>query len=226
MKVEILNQPHTAIAHIFLETNEEVMAKAGAMMMMSNNLQVNTSMQRGSETVATPKKNSSKDKFLFLNSFKAQEEEAELYLAPPVIGDIFVYQMTKYKLIVRVNSYLASSSKIEIFSGFNKFKTLLPNESSAWLSLVGEGQVLINSFGRLTEVDIEEEFVINLKNVIAFENSLQFKLISPQTKGLVKFIKNKENLCQFKGQGKILCQTHSFQKFFADIQAESSFKAV
>ncbi|MEB3309436.1 MAG: TIGR00266 family protein [Snowella sp.] len=224
MKVEILNQPNNAIAHIFLKSNEEVIAKAGAMMMMSNNLQVSTSMQRGSESTTTQKKSPLKDKFLFLNSFKANEETGELYLAPPIIGDIFVYQMTKYKLIVRVNAYLASSSKIEIFSGFHKFKTLLSNESNAWLSLVGDGQVLINSFGRLSEVDVEDNFVINLKNVIAFENSLNFKLIFPQTKGLASFIKKKESLCQFQGQGKILYQTHSFKNFFADTQLESSFK--
>lgn len=226
MKVEILNQPHTAIARIFLETNEEVIAKAGAMMVMSHNLQVNTSMQRGSETAGTQKKNSPKDKFLFLNSFQAKEEEGELYLAPPIIGDIFVYQMTKYKLIVRVNSYLASSAKIEIFSGFNKFKTLFPKESSAWLSLVGDGQVLINSFGRLLEIEVEDEFVINFKNVIAFENSLHFKLVSPQKKGRANFTTKKEDLCQFQGQGKILCQTHSFQDFITDLQSESTFRSI
>lgn len=220
MKVEILNQPHTAIAHILLEVNEEVMAKAGAMMMMSRNLQVNTSMQRGSETGGTPKKNNPKDKFLFLNNFQAKKEAGELYLAPPIIGDIFVYQMTKYKLIVRLNSYLASSAKIEIFSGFHKFKTLFPKESNVWLSLVGEGQVLINSLGRLLEIDVEDELVINLQNVIAFENSLHFKLVSPHKNGQANVTKNRDDLCQFHGQGKILYQTHSFQNFFAHLKAE------
>lgn len=226
MKVEILNQPNTAIAHIQLAIDEEIFAQAGSVMIMSNQLKINTMMQRGSEKIADNKKNNakntSKEKFLFLNSFKAKETEGEIYLAPPLIGEIFVHTMSKYKLIVRINAYLASSSKIEIFSGFDKFKSLFSNESNSWLSLVGEGTVLISAFGRVTEVDVEGEYIINLENVIAFENSLNFKLIPSQSIWFQSLIGNKENLCHFKGKGKIVCQSHRTKAFTQTIRSELS----
>lgn len=226
MKVEILNQPNTAIAHIQLEIDEEIVAQAGSVMIMSNQLKINTIMQRGSEKIADNKKNNakntSKEKFLFLNSFKAKETEGEIYLAPPLIGEIFVHTMSKYKLIVRINSYLASSSKIEIFSGFDKFKSLFSNESNSWLSLVGEGTVLISAFGRVTEVDVEGEYIINLENVIAFENSLNFKLIPSQSIWFQSLIGNKENLCHFNGKGKVICQTHRTKAFTQMLRSELS----
>jgi uncharacterized protein (TIGR00266 family) len=226
MKVEILNQPNTAIAHIQLAIDEEIVAQAGSVMIMSNQLKINTIMQRGSEKIADNKKNNakntSKEKFLFLNSFKAKESEGEIYLAPPLIGEIFVHTMSKYKLIVRINSYLASSSKIEIFSGFDKFKSLFSNESNSWLSLVGEGTVLISAFGRVTEVDVEGEYIINLENVIAFENSLNFKLIPSQSIWFQSLIGNKENLCHFNGKGKVVCQSHRTKAFTQMLRSELS----
>jgi uncharacterized protein (TIGR00266 family) len=217
MKVEILHPPNTAIAYVTLEIDEEIVAQAGAMMVMSDNLKVNTMMQRGGEKITDSKKNTSKESFLFLNSFKAQEVEGELYLAPPLIGEIFVYTMSKYKLIVRINSYLASSSKIEIFSGFDKFKSLFSTESNSWLSLVGNGTVLISSFGRLSEIDVDEDYIINLENVIAFENSLNFKLITSQP---IWFQSQKETLCHFKGSGKVLCQSHRTKPFATAIRSK------
>ncbi len=226
MKVEILNQPNTAIAHIQLAIDEEIVAQAGSVMIMSNQLKINTMMQRGSEKITDNKKNNakntSKEKFLFLNSFKAKETEGEIYLAPPLIGEIFVHTMSKYKLIVRINSYLASSSKIEIFSGFDKFKSLFSNESNSWLSLVGEVTVLISAFGRVTEVDVEGEYIINLENVIAFENSLNFKLIPSQSIWFQSLIGNKENLCHFNGKGKVICQTHRTKAFTQMLRSELS----
>ena len=226
MKVEILNQPNTAIAHIQLAIDEEIVAQAGSVMIMSNQLKINTIMQRGSEKIADNKKNNAKntsnEKFLFLNSFKAKETEGEIYLATPLIGEIFVHTMSKYKLIVRINSYLASSSKIEIFSGFDKFKSLFSNESNSWLSLVGEGTVLISAFGRVTEVDVEGEYIINLENVIAFENSLNFKLIPSQSILFQSLIGNKENLCHFNGKGKVICQTHRTKAFTQMLRSELS----
>jgi uncharacterized protein (TIGR00266 family) len=222
MKVEILNQPNTAIAHIQLEIDEEILAQAGSVMIMSDQLKINTMMQRGSEKIADNKKYISKEKFLFLNSFKAKETEGEIYLAPPLIGEIFVHSMSKYKLIVRINAYLASSSKIEIFSGFDKFKSLFSNESNSWLSLVGEGTVLISAFGRVTEVDVDGEYIINLENVIAFENSLNFKLVSSQSMWFQSLISQKESLCHFKGKGKVVCQTHRTKAFTQMLRSELS----
>jgi uncharacterized protein (TIGR00266 family) len=216
MKVEILHQPNSAIAHVLLEINEEIVTQAGAMMVMSDNLKVNTMMQRGSEKIADHKKKLLKENFLFLHSFKAQEIEGELYLAPSLIGEIFVYTMSKYKLIVRVNSYLASSSKIGIFSGFDKFKSLFSTESNFWLSLVGEGTVLISSFGRISETDVEEDYIVNLENVIAFENSLNFKLTTSPSRW---FRSPKETFCHFQGKGKVLCQTHRHRAFTATVRS-------
>jgi len=167
-------------------------------------------------------KNTSKEKFLFLNSFKAKETEGEIYLAPPLIGEIFVHTMSKYKLIVRINAYLASSSKIEIFSGFDKFKSFFSNESNSWLSLVGEGTVLISAFGRATEVDVDGEYIINLENVIAFENSLNFKLMPSQSIWFQSLVSQKESLCHFKGKGKVVCQTHRTKAFTQMLRSEIS----
>ena len=47
MKVEVLHQPDSAIAHINLAPQEELIAGAGSMVAMSGNLDVSTTLRKG-----------------------------------------------------------------------------------------------------------------------------------------------------------------------------------
>jgi uncharacterized protein (AIM24 family) len=47
MKLDILHQPDSAIAKIDLDPNEELLAEAGAMVAMSSNLNVSTTLRKG-----------------------------------------------------------------------------------------------------------------------------------------------------------------------------------
>ncbi len=226
MNIDIVQQPESAIAQVMLEGGEEIMAQAGSLIAMKGNFTTHTSMRRGGTMKSGDKqtlKLGNQSRPIFLNSFKADEEGGELYLAPPLIGRLCVYTMNKYKLIVRLSSYLASSSSVEIFFGFNDFKREVTNPKKkkvnkspripskvAWLNLYGEGMVVLSAFGNLYPITLEEEteYTVNIENIVAFENSLKVRILAPSRAWWQFWLPPSETLCHFRGTGTIICQTH------------------
>jgi len=207
MHIELRQQPTQAIAHVHLAAEEELITQAGALIGLKGPLAINTFMRRGGDT-GKRKLFQAQTKPLFLQSFKAGSEEAELYLAPSLIGNLAQYEMNKYKFIIRHSSYLASSGKIEIFIGFENFKAKAGMENSTWLSLVGDGLVIVSGLGGVYPVEIENQYSVNLEHIVAFENTLKTKIISENKGWTGGGSRPQEVICQFRGQGLLYCQTH------------------
>jgi uncharacterized protein (TIGR00266 family) len=216
MKVDILHQPSMAIAQVFLGEEEELLAQAGALIAMKGNIQIHTILRRGREGKSGEKKTS---RSLFLNSFKAGAQGGELYLAPSLIGSLGIYTISQHKLVLRLSAYLASSKTLEIFLGFRDFKTDAKSKSSlqtaTWLNLVGDGTVIVAAFGKLYDIDLEDEgeYIVNIEHIVAFESSLKVRVLSPSVPLWQFWQPKQEILCHFKGQGKIICQSHRPRAF-------------
>lgn len=208
MQVDFLHQPEMAVAHLVLDPNEEVLAQAGSLIAMTENLQTQTFLRRGGDVIKGAKTSAAQIKSLFLNSFKADDRGGELLLAPPLLGNLDCYSLSQYKLIIRHSSYLASSGTIEIFVNFQGFKAQTKADTSTWLSLVGNGMVLISALGALYEITIDHSYLVNLEHVVAFENSLRAKIQPRPKRGLLSFASEQEIFCEFKGEGKLFCQSH------------------
>lgn len=205
MQVKLTNSPQMAIAHITLEPDEELFAQNGSLVTMTAGMNVRSLMRRSSEG---GKHNSNKRfqaKTLFLNNYHSGEDGGEVYLAPALIGNLGYYQLNSHKLIIRQSAYLASSGKIEIFMGY---RSPLKNETNTWLSLVGKGDVIMSGFGGIYDIKVDGKYTINCDHLIAFENTLKFQAVNNQPSWQKLLFPNQEILYEFRGTGRILCQTH------------------
>ncbi|MFN5515899.1 MAG: TIGR00266 family protein [Cyanobacteriota bacterium] len=202
MRVELLSNQSQTIAQAQLDSKEELMIQAGALIALQGDFKINTFMRRGRES-AKRKVFQAPSKSLFLQSFKAGEEGGVLYLAPALIGRLAQYQMSKYKFIVRHSSYLACDGKIELFVGFESFKAKPGAENSTWLSLVGDGAVVVSGLGGVYPVEVSGEYTVNMEHIVAFENTLKTKILPKN-----QLADGAGVFCQFKGEGLLYCQTH------------------
>lgn len=206
MQIQLTNSPQMAIAQVILDPNEELHAQNGSLIAMSAGIQAQSLMRRSSSEGS--KAQTSKwlqSKTLYLNTYRSGDEGGELYLAPALMGNLGRYQLSSHKLIIRQSSYLASSQAIEIFMGY---RSPVKNETNAWLSLVGKGDIILSGFGAIYNIEVDGKYTLNADHIIAFENTLKFNLApnqSPLPKILVPL---QEILYEFHGTGKILCQTH------------------
>ncbi|MFZ9737420.1 MAG: TIGR00266 family protein [Prochlorotrichaceae cyanobacterium] len=210
MKLDILKQPDSAVAHIMMDPHEEMNAEAGAMIAMSGHVQASTTLRQGKGGgIMGGLKRMLAGESLFLSVFRSGAAAADLYLAPKLMGDILPYMLTSTGLVVQSTGYLASTPGVDIELGFQGLRSFFSGESIFWLNISGEGLVLINSFGGIYEVDVDGEYVVDTGHVVAFEKNLTFSIGKPSSSWLGSFLGGEGLVLRFQGQGKLYCQTHN-----------------
>ncbi len=209
MKIEILQQPDSAIAKVEMAPREEMVAEAGAMVAMSEWIQASTTLRRGKGGgLMGGLKRVLAGESLFLSVFRTASEPGELFLAPQLMGDMRLYEMTAVGLVVQASGYLASTPGVDIDLGFQGFRSLLSGESIFWLDLSGAGYVLLSSFGAIYEIEVDGEYVVDTGHIVAFEKGLQFSISKANPSWWGAFFGGEGFVCRFKGRGKVYCQTH------------------
>jgi uncharacterized protein (TIGR00266 family) len=203
MKLDILHQPDSSIAKIEMAPNEEIVAEAGAMVAMSSNLDVSTTLRKGKGGgVLGGLKRMMAGESLFLSVFRTPNEAGEIYLAPKL-------------LIVQSTGYLASTPGVDLELGFQGFKSFFSGESIFWLKISGSGLVLLNAFGGIYEIDVDGEYVVDTGHIVAFEESLNFRISKANASWWGAIFGGEGLVCRFSGKGKLYCQTHNPKAFGA-----------
>jgi uncharacterized protein (TIGR00266 family) len=214
MKYDILHQPDSAIVKIQMDAQEELVTEAGAMVAMSSNLNVSTTLRRGKGGgIMGGLKRMVAGESLFLSVFRSSTEAGEIYLAPKLMGDILPYTLTSEGLVVQSTGYLASTPGVDIELGFQGFKSLFSGESIFWLNISGSGLVLLNAFGGIYEIDVDGEYVVDTGHIVAFEKGLSFRISKANTSWAGAIFGGEGFVCRFAGKGKIYCQTHNPRAF-------------
>jgi len=191
MNIELLHQPESAIARIGLDSGEELVAQAGAMIAMSGSINASTTLRKGKGGgVMGGLKRMVAGESLFLSVFRSPTNGNTIWLAPKLIGDLLVYEMKGQDLIVQATSYLACSSQVDLDVGFQGFKSLF-------------------SFGSIYEVDVDGEYIVDTGHIVAFEKSLDFTIAKASSSLIGSFLGGEGFVCRFKGKGKLYCQTHN-----------------
>ena len=214
MDIKILQQPDCAIAHITFNAREEILAEAGAMIAMSGDINVSTTLRQGkSGGILGGLKRMLGGESLFLSIFRSPTPGGELFLAPKLLGDIVHYQVSNVGLVVQATSYLASSHSVDIDLGFQGFKSMFSGESTFWLDISGQGDLLLNSFGAIYEIEVDGEYVVDTGHIVAFEKTLNFTIGKASSSWIGSFLGGEGLVCRFQGKGKLFCQTHNTSAF-------------
>ncbi len=210
MKIDVLYQPDSAIAKIEMAPHEELVSEAGAMIAMSDHMDVNTTLRRGKGGgIWGGLKRVLAGESLFLSVFRSGAEPAEIYLAPRLIGDILPYQLSGTDLVVQSTGYVASTPGVDIDLGFQGLKSVFSGESIFWLTISGSGLVLLSSFGGIYEVNVDGEYIVDTGHIVAFERSLNFAITKAGSSWVGAFLGKEGLVCRFKGKGRLFCQTHN-----------------
>ncbi|MDJ1177292.1 TIGR00266 family protein [Roseofilum sp. BLCC_M91] len=210
MDIELLKQPDSAIAKVTLNSGEEVVAQAGAMVAMSGFINSSTTLRQGKGGgIMGGLKRMLGGESLFLSVFRCPTPNGEIFLAPQLMGDVMVYEMTGQELVVQAASYLACASDVVLDLGFEGFKSFFSGESIFWLKMSGFGPVILTSFGGIYEIEVNGEYIVDTGHIVAFERSLNFEIDKANSSWLGAFFGGEGFICRFKGNGKVYCQTHN-----------------
>ncbi|WP_457591337.1 TIGR00266 family protein [Geoglobus sp.] len=207
MRYEILSKPSYALLKLTMDEGEEVLAETGAMVFMDG-VKLKTEMKGG--LFGGLKRVLGGESF-FVNRFVAEKNGAVLGLAPPYQGDV-THVKVKGTLYAQSGAFLAGSPELEITSKWGGARSFFAGEGLILLKIQGDGDVFLSSFGGIEEVEVNGELVVDTGHIVAFEESLQFKI--SKAGGLKATLLSGEGLvARFHGSGKVWIQTRSVSDY-------------
>lgn len=205
MRHEIKNNPDFASLHLFLDSGEQVVTESGAMMGMSGQLKMETNMKGGLLGAA---KRALGGESLFLNTYTAEADGQRLDVAPSTPGDIVHLPMSGAGVMVQSGSYMCSTPGVEVDSKWGGAKSFFGGEGLFMLRCSGQGDLWITSYGAIHPVDVQDTYVVDTSHIVAFEETLTFKVRS--VGGMKSLFFSSEGLvCEFSGRGRLWIQTRN-----------------
>ena len=211
MEIEILARPAASVAKLTLDPGETVTCEVGAMIAMSTGLRVETTThKRGSGSLKKGLKRLFGGESFFLNHFTADQPGQTLIVGPALTGDVVHHRLDGGALVAQATSWLASGTDIELDTTWQGFTAaLFGGEAIFWIKCSGAGDVLLNSFGAIYEVDVDGDYVVDTGHIVAFEDTLEFKIGKAGSSLIGSFLGGEGLVCKFTGRGKLYCQTHN-----------------
>ena len=218
MQIDIQLGPGNSVAKIQMGPNEALTAEGGAMIAMSNDMDIQTTTyKKNSGGIMKGIKRRISGESFFINHYTAGPNGGELYLAPGLHGDMFTYELNNNALIVQSGSYLASEPGVEIDFNWQGLKSMFSGEGLFWLNLNGQGKVIVNSYGAIYPVEVDGDYIVDTGHIVAFEPTLSFNISKVGRNWLSSFLGGEGFVCRFKGKGTVWCQSHNQRNFGTSI---------
>ncbi len=148
---------------------------------------------------------------LCLSEFTIGNHKGDLYVTPALPGAIrHYYVKQKRGLMIQSSCFLACSEGVNIESKFADIKSFFGGESIFLLKTVGRGDLWFSAYGSIIEVEVSGDHVVDTGYVVAFEESLSYRLEKMRNLSLKTVDKNlfgcEGLVCRFQGQGKLWLQ--------------------
>ncbi|MCA9544475.1 MAG: TIGR00266 family protein [Myxococcales bacterium] len=210
--------PAYAWLRVQLAPGETIQAEAGAMVTQSPNLNMETRLNAGRKAgffrkiqaffVALMRKVFGGET-VFINEFSGPNG-GELVLAPSLSGQIIHRRMSSsMPLLVQGGSYLASAGQVDTKLRFAGLRGLLGGEGLFFLESSGDGDLFINAYGGIVEVECNGSYVVDTGHIVAFDASLDFKIKGAGSGLKSLFLSGEGLVMHFSGKGTIYLQSRN-----------------
>lgn len=206
LKFKIDGSPDFGFVTVQLPSGQTLKVEASAMATMDTNLVMKTKMKGGISRMLSGEN-------LFLNEFTAENGPGEIGIAPATPGDLIHRYMRGETLYLQSGAFVASTTGINIETKWQGFtKGFFSGESLFLIRATGEGDLWLNSYGAIIEIDVKDGYVVDTGNIVAFTEGLEYS-ISKVGGYKSLFFSGEGFVCRFKGEGKLWIQTRSVGAF-------------
>jgi uncharacterized protein (TIGR00266 family) len=149
-----------------------------------------------------------------MSTYTARGEGGSVVLAATLPGDVYVLEVSgASKWLCAGASYMASGPDVELDAQFQGMKGLFTGESMFFLEVSGEGPVAVNAFGKIREIEVDGDFVVDTGHVVAFETTLSYSITKAGSSFISSWLAGEGLVLNFTGRGKLLVQSHNPSEF-------------
>lgn len=216
MNIQILQNGAFGSALVEVSPGETFVSESGAMYRASENIDFDvTTRSKGKGGILKGIKRMLGGDSFFLSTYKTRDNTVgEVGLAPTLQGEVRIIQVEpETSWLCAGGSYLGSSSELELDTQFQGFKGILSGERLFFMRVSGRGELLVNAFGRITEIEVTDRMIVDTGHVVAFEEGLDYKLTKAGSSWISSFAAGEGLVLEIFGQGKILVQSHNPKEF-------------
>jgi uncharacterized protein (TIGR00266 family) len=194
-----------------MAAGETVRAEAGAMLAMSAGVAMETSTQGG--VMKGLRRAVLGGESFFMNTFTAQVDGAELYVAPSLPGDVVAWPING-TLFVQSGSFLACSADIQVDTQWGGGKTFFSSEGLFMLRIAGQGELVLSSYGAIHAIDLQpgQTYTVDTGHMVAWTEGIQYN-VRKVGNWKSTFFSGEGLVCDLTGPGRIYLQTRSQDAF-------------
>jgi len=218
--IQINDRGAFSSAMVYLNPGEQFVSEAGAMFRHSSNINVEvTSKSRGKGGIMGGlKRMMAGEKFFFSTYRNEGGEPGEVGLAPTLQGEVQeVICDGSCKWICAGGSYLGSNPELQLDTQFQGLKGFFTGESISFVTVEGLGVLLVNAFGKITEIDCNGSLIVDTGHVVCFQETLTYKPRKAAQSWVQSYLSGEGIALEFSGQGKIYVQSHNPSEFGGSI---------
>jgi uncharacterized protein (TIGR00266 family) len=215
MDIDVQERGAFGWALVKLSPGERFVSEAGALFRISDNIDFDvTTKSRGSGGFLSGIKRMLASESFFFSTYTCADTPGEVGLAPTLQGEVRLIECDgRSNWLTTGGSYLGSTEDLEIDTQFQGIKGMLSGESLSFLSIQGQGHLLVNAFGQITEIDVEDALTVDTGHVVAFEDSLEYSVSKAGGSWIQSFLTGEGLVLKFSGRGKIYVQSHNPTEF-------------
>jgi len=208
---EIVHRPDFSLLKVQLRGGQKVFAEPSAMASMDTGIRMKAGLKGG---LFKSLGRAFGGESLIINTFTA-EQDGEICFAPGPMGDMHHYRLQGgSNLLIQRGSYVANGEGVEVSGKWQGFKGFFSGEGLVLLRASGEGDVFFNTYGALVEVDVQDGWFVDTGYIVAFEDTLDYRVTVLPGLGIGKKVKSflfggEGLVCAFSGQGKVWVQTRA-----------------
>lgn len=214
MKINQTNSTSASLIEFQLEKGQSIRLERGSMVYKDTSIKLEGKINGGLFSAVGKA-------FLggesFFTSIATAESAGKIAIAPKGFGNIKILSVSSEKQwYINDGSFLACNISVDYISIRQKrvLNSLFGGTGGFFiLKSKGEGELLINGFGDLIEIELDgdKSFQIDNGHVVCWEETLDYKI--EVASGLFGFKTGEGLVNTFSGKGKVIIQTRNIQSF-------------
>jgi len=215
MKFNIIYPGAFSTLEVSLDEGEAIKAESGAMITMSETVDVDSKMERGLLGGLTRKLLTGET--LFFQTLTASRGKGDVLMASAYPGEIAILELDgSEEYILQKDGFLAAEESIEISTkAQNLTKGLFSGEGFFVMRISGKGKIAISTYGGIHKISLApgETKIIDNSHMVAWSANSNYN-IEKASKGWVSSFTSGEGLvCRFQGPGEVYIQTRNSPGF-------------
>ncbi|NET39172.1 MAG: TIGR00266 family protein [Cyanothece sp. SIO1E1] len=207
MKFDIRYKPAFSCLFVTLAPGETFVSEAGAMVSMDAHLAMRTQFSGGFFSALM--RFFFGGESLFMNTFtNVGQAPAELVISQSIVGDIAAVPLRGRTLCLQPGAFIACTPGVQLGVEWAGFKSLILGEGLFRLKVSGDGTVFFGGYGGITQLQVDQELVVDTGHLIAYEPALSINL--GLVSGIVGSVTSGEGLVnRLRGQGTVYLQSRT-----------------